>query len=168
MAKPQVKNRYFEENNISYFEVINTKNEKIYFIVDRDDKELLDSFTWYANYCPKRKSHFLESKYGLKFHRAKMNTPEELVVDHINRCTYDNRLSNLRNVTPAENSRNIRRPPFQTNPKGTNTGIDYISFKNNRYYDVRYHKFKRKCFLTLEDARNYLNKLINMEKINNG
>ena len=35
-----------------------------------------------------------------------MNEPNELVVDHINRRVYDNRLENLRIVTHRQNSRN--------------------------------------------------------------
>lgn len=163
MAKQPVENNYIVENGKSYLEVKNTKGEYIYFLIDNSMIDICKNFKWYALFCPHRKSHYLENAEGVKYHRMIMNTPKELVVDHINRCTYDNRKINLRNVTVEDNSRNIRRPKYQTKPKGSKLGISYISEKGNGYYDVRYHKFKRKYFKKLEDAINYLKELQNME-----
>lgn len=116
MAK-EVQNRIFSENGSTFFEVIKRNGAKVYFVVDAQDIPLLKADTWYAMYCPKRKSHYLESKHKVKFHRYIMNTPDGLVVDHIDRNTYDNRRQNLRNVTVKENTLNIRRPCFQTYAK---------------------------------------------------
>ena len=157
MAK--VENRHFNEEGNLYLEVTNTKGHKIYFIIDEDDRAEAERHRWYAMYCPQRKSHFLEDRYGIKYHRLIMKTPDDLVVDHINRCTYDNRKINLRNCTVAENSRNIRRPKYQTHPKKSKLGISYISFKSRNgivWYDVRYRGAPRKHFKELKDAINYL------------
>ena len=50
--------------------------------------------------------HQNNKKHRILIHRAIMNAPKNLVVDHINRNTLDNRKSNLRLVTPAENCQN--------------------------------------------------------------
>jgi len=44
-----------------------------------------------------------------RLHRLIMDTPKELVVDHINHNTLDNRKCNLRNVTTRENLSNQKR-----------------------------------------------------------
>lgn len=165
MAK--IENRYFTDNDNLYLEVINTRGHKIYFIIDEDDRTEAEKHRWYAMYCPQRKSHFLEDRYGMKYHRLIMKTPDDLVVDHINRCTYDNRKINLRNCTVAENSRNIRRPKYQTHPKKSKLGISYISVKDcfgRTYYDVRYKNYQRKYFRNLDDAKNYLEDIKRKEK----
>ena len=53
----------------------------------------------------KRKGRY---KY-VKMHRQIMNAPKKKVVDHINGNTLDNRRSNLRVCTKAEDCRNVRK-----------------------------------------------------------
>lgn len=157
MAK-MVANNYIEEENNVYLEVINTKGEKIYFLIDREELNFAKSKFWYACYCPKRHSHYLESKDRIKYHRAVMRCPDGMVVDHINRCTYDNRKVNMRVCTVAENNRNRYYPEIQRNPRKSKLGIPYLSF-NNGYYDVRYPGCKRLRTKDFNEALEYLNKL---------
>ena len=160
MAK-QVQNRIFSENGSTFFEVIKRDGSKVYFIVDAQDIPLLKTDTWYAMYCPKRKSHYLESKHKVKFHRFIMNTPDNLVVDHIDRDTYDNRRQNLRNVTVEENTLNIRRPCFQTYAK--KGSLKYLSKNPNGTWRFRLknrQSFIDRTFNTKEEAIEYRNKFL--------
>lgn len=161
MAK-MVTNKYIKEGKEIYLEVTTAKKEKVYFLIDEKYMEFAKSKLWYAMYCPKRHSHYLESSDKIKYHRYITNCPENLVVDHIDRNTYDNRKTNLRVCTVAENNKNRYYPHRQRKPKPSNTGIQYISYisngSNNWYYVVNYNK-NRKRFKTLTEAKIYLNTL---------
>jgi len=61
-------------------------------------------------------------------HRLIMDTPEGLVIDHINHNTLDNRRCNLRNVSNRENGSNLKRK----------------SEKSSRYVGVYWHKHAKK------------------------
>ena len=50
-------------------------------------------------------------------HRIIMNPPPHLYIDHINHNTLDNRKTNLRFATPAQNTRNARYPKKNTSSK---------------------------------------------------
>jgi hypothetical protein len=47
-------------------------------------------------------------KWGIKLHRLLTEAPSELLVDHANRDTMDNRLANLRVCSVSQNRRNSR------------------------------------------------------------
>jgi hypothetical protein len=62
-------------------------------------------------------------------HRLIMNTPKELVVDHINHNKRDNREANLRNCTRQENQRNCR---------------SLLSDKHSKYKGVFWNHYNQK------------------------
>jgi hypothetical protein len=78
------------------------------------------------------------------------DVPEGLVIDHKNRCTSDDRLSNLRLATYAGNTQNSRRDDTIQGMRGI--------YKASGKYSVRFrhtpgaYQFSR-SFVSLEDAR---------------
>lgn len=91
-------------------------------IVDDDDYESLSRLKWCA--CGRAQNEYAVRAITCKgvknlsriqfMHRAIMNPPLDMQVDHINGNKLDNRRTNLRLCTPAENSRNQARPKNNT------------------------------------------------------
>jgi hypothetical protein len=83
-------------------------------VIDDEDFPLVSGFKW----CASRDRHgFVYARCGggtrakqpsLLLHRLLMGSPKGLVVDHIDHDTLNNRRSNLRVCTPAENLHNSR------------------------------------------------------------
>jgi hypothetical protein len=87
-----------------------------YAIVDDDVYERLQKFRWYARQQPDTgKWYAARSEKGKRvhMHRLIMNAPRELDVDHIKGDGLDNRMSNLRLVTTAQN-----RDKYKNNTTG--------------------------------------------------
>ncbi len=93
-----------------------------YAIVDAEDYEKLAQYNWYATdngytHYAERKERILGRKRTVRMHRQIMNAPpfgpaqdwRGKVVDHINRCGWDNRKENLRVVSQQENNWNSLR-----------------------------------------------------------
>ncbi|MEW9697990.1 HNH endonuclease [Paenibacillus sp. SI8] len=83
-------------------------------------------------------------------HRYITDTPREDLVDHINRNTLDNRLSNLRLLSHAENMQN------RNLQKNNSTGVRGVTIRPNGKYFARV-RLKRKVvfyeqFDTIEEA----------------
>lgn len=78
-------------------------------IVDNDDYDFLVNMgRWHLSstgYAVRRVLHNGQ-KMTVRMHRVICNTPDGLVVDHLNGDTLDNRKSNLRNVTQSVNTKN--------------------------------------------------------------
>jgi len=95
-------------------------------IVDDEDFDLVNQYVWQC--------HKGGGKYGerhqyavtrLRMHRLVMNCPKGMVVDHINGDTLDNRKSNLRICTNAENQQN-------TNSRGGTSKFKGVSFSTKK------------------------------------
>jgi hypothetical protein len=80
--------------------------EGFYTYVDAADFEELNQYRWYAynGYAVRN-----EKNKRIYMQRQIMQPPKGMVVDHINHNRYDNTRANLRNVTPRENSCNMRK-----------------------------------------------------------
>ena len=76
-----------------------TKGEIFYF--DLEDYEKIKPYSWYAS---RGYIRTLSGKTHISMHRLVLNTSK--IVDHINHNKSDNRKSNLRECTPAQNSMN--------------------------------------------------------------
>lgn len=107
--------------------------------IDKEDYELVKEYTWHANKRGDNRltpSYYLEARVKgktISLHRLIMNTPKDLVVDHINRNPLDNRKINLRNVTEKVNANN-KIFKSRTSQINKNTGIKYLYICRNCYY----------------------------------
>lgn len=111
-------------------------------IVDDEDYDALSKFKWTAMvhkgktqtrvYAYRRTNwdNVAKRQRGMVFlHRAIMNAPTGLDVDHINHDTLDNRRSNLRLATRSQNLANNRREIGRSGYRGV-----AIDLRDNRAY----------------------------------
>lgn len=105
-------------------------------VIDAADVHLVDGRYWHALV----RKHTVYARCGVFIHRTIMGAPLGMEVDHINGDGLDNRRSNLRLATHAQNTRNRRRP--RTNTSG---------FKG-----VHLHKSAGKWVAQITNAGKYL------------
>ena len=82
-------------------------------LVDDEDYDYLMQWKWcatkdYNTYYANREGSVKEDNKKFIMHRVIMNTPDNMVVDHIDHNGLNNQKSNMRNCSPKENSRNMR------------------------------------------------------------
>lgn len=102
-----------------------------YAIVDPEDYARLNKYKWHcinASYA-KRVRYQGRNRIDVWMHREVCPAPPNMVVDHINRNTLDNRKANLRPATQKQNVWNRDRTR---------------SLGDSRYYGVRWRKDIRK------------------------
>ena len=136
-------------------------------IVDDDDYEWLSKYRWCAsvdkredqgNYTSARTTiykYFEGYKWrrSVKMHRLIMDAKRGEIVDHINGDPLDNRRSNLRLCTAAENARNhkkqelINKSPCTSEYKGVT-----LSTKKTPYGDYQYWRAQ----ITVDGVNHYL------------
>jgi hypothetical protein len=123
-------------------------------LVDEDDFERVNAFKWQAVWEKRTKSFYAvhvtnrPNRTTIQLSRFIMQTPKDLMCDHINHDTLDNRKCNLRTVTVSQNSMNRRSG-------NTKTKIKCIELVRNRYrvhIRINDKTAYRKSFDTLEDA----------------
>jgi len=118
-------------------------------IVDAADYEWLGAHKWFASL---RKHTFYACRNGgrtlLLMHRVIMEPPKGMVVDHINGNGLDNRRSNLRVCTNAQNVRNSR-------PKGSTSRFKGVYHREDmRKWCARiYHAGRQVHLGNFEDER---------------
>jgi hypothetical protein len=119
--------------------------------MDRDDEIMLDNYA----ICKTRRGYAqltISKNEQHLLHRFLLDAPRHMMVDHINGNTLDNRRTNLRLVTPAQNQWNRRRNSTHksTRYKGvcvTKTGMFLARITHNR--EQKYLG----SFMTAEAAR---------------
>lgn len=96
------------EGNVAYV----TLTRGYEAIIDADQAEFIGQWNWYAEVGP-RNTYAVRTdnteKRKVRMHSVLLSVPEGFQVDHRNVNSLDNRLSNLRVASPAENRRNARR-----------------------------------------------------------
>ena len=88
-------------------------------LIDSDDFERVSKYKWCVQNCSgnfyaSRCVMFNGKQKMLRMHRYIMDAQTGTIVDHTNRNTLDNRKSNLRFCSPAENVRNQGLSPKNT------------------------------------------------------
>lgn len=95
-------------------------------LVNDEDFEWLNQWRWHSakgeRYAGRRD---MKTKKIILMHRQIMNPPADMVVDHKNGDTLDNRKNNLRICTKAENQRNHKRL------KNNTSGYTGVSFRKD-------------------------------------
>lgn len=123
----------------NYFQIVGDTcfielNNNKFTMIDKQDFDKVNKFsgTWYADYDKRRDNWYVRGtqKNGKKIylHRYIMDTPKDLMCDHINSNTLDNRQYNLRNVTNAENQQN-QKGVIASNTSGY-AGVHYDKRRN--------------------------------------
>lgn len=123
------------------------KGEEFYF--DLCDYEKIRDRCWYVETRGRVCCRNTNNKTPIKLHRLIMDAPEGMSVDHINRNQRDNRRSNLRICTQAENTRN------SSVPKNSTTGVTGVHKKGKKFSArIEYNKKRINlgCFASFEDA----------------
>jgi hypothetical protein len=158
---------YFNLNKMKYIPLTQGQNA----IVDDEDFEYLNQWKWFIFnsrgilYVMRREYHKRingKQKYqNIFMHRLLMNPPKNMVIDHLNRNSLDNRKVNLRICTHRENLQNTKK----TNKYGY-LGIDkrhnryaaIIGLNNKKIY-VGSYETKLEAYNAYINKSNELNKL---------
>lgn len=125
--------------------------------VDRDDLDKVSGYNWYAHkrsggnwyvtaWVPKG------SGKSYHMHRIIMDAPEGMLVDHISGDTLDNRRSNLRIATKAQNCSNLTR--LKSNNKSGHTGVHWSREQRKWIASVQHNKTRHYigAFSSIDDA----------------
>ena len=111
-------------------------------IVDAEDYDRLNRYQWYA--CKCKSTYYAARGVGrqtIRMHREIMRASKGVLVDHINHNGLDNRKSNLRLCTNAQNS-------YNQQASSTGTSI---------YKGVSWHKCSRKWSARIRCDRKFYN-----------
>lgn len=131
-----------------------TNNQFTY--IDSSDFRRLNKYKWYAIFDKKMKSYYAVGKVNgklIKLHRFIMRvyTNNNLVIDHKNKNTLDNRKKNLKICTQQENLKNKK---IQKNNSSGFCGV-YFNKRCNKwqsYIRVSNKRIHLGCFDNREEA----------------
>ena len=126
------KNRYYAYEE--YYIVELTQDKWMIVSNSLEVRKLLRDYTWCVNGRYAKTN--LCDRTVKSFHQLYFNYGAGLVVDHINRCAYDNRFSNLRVVTQQQN---LRNRAMQSNNTSGYTGIDECEINGYAYFRTCIH-----------------------------
>lgn len=130
-------------------------------LISLSSVDKVSQMTWQVKYTKSSDNFYVHSSkcYGksILLHRYITNCPNDLVVDHINHNTLDNRLENLRITTTRGNALNIN------SRKDNTSGAVGVRKLKNGQFAVYLSKERKAIFNTLEDAAVYRDKLIQKE-----
>ena len=143
------------ENNIATMNLYDKKGNKVAeTIFDSKHVNKVKKYKWYLRTHKSNNLKYVMGTINSKkifLHRFILNTPSNKVVDHINGNTLDNRESNTRICTQANNSKNR----IYKTSKGKVPGI-YQQYGENGNYSVRitvnYKSIHVGTFKTYEEA----------------
>lgn len=138
-----MKNSYEIRDNTTVIFLKIANGKILETLIDTSDFEKVDSYpgTWFASWCPKTATYNVYGVTTIKgkrknfyLHRFLLDAPKGIIVDHINHNTLDNRRSNLRLVTNAQNMQN-RKGPNRNNQSSGHRGVTWD--KNRKKWVVK-------------------------------
>lgn len=132
-------------------------------IVDEEDFRRLSAYKWhYSKGYAGRTVKIEGKKRTIWMHREVMNAPDHLLVDHRNHNRTDNRKSNLRLATKADNTRYSRKPRHNTSgykgvcyDKARRKWKAYIHYRN-RIVNLGRFESREAAARAYDDASNQL------------
>lgn len=112
-----------------YYDIPLTKGK--FAKIDKEDYELIKNSKWSIRLWSSGKECVVANinNVGTRIHRAIMNAPKGIVVDHINGDTLDNRKRNLRLCSSQENEHNSK---VNKDNRSGYKGVTYMK-KTNKY-----------------------------------
>jgi hypothetical protein len=126
-------------------------------IVDAEDFDCLNSFTWYAVRCKRTGEKTCSTLVWM--HNVVVPPPRGFMVDHANHNGLDNRKANLRLATHSQNMQNRRK--LKAGCSSKYKGVVHRNCHNRRklwngYINANRRRIHLGCFMTeLEAARAY-------------
>lgn len=120
-------------------------------IIDKDDIDKVNIYQWHIEHSRKNIYYAQASYKGKTIRLHKLILPSLKQIDHINHNGLDNRKSNLREATNAENNRNKN---FSRSPLSGYTGIRYNSKAKSYYVRIMVNKkeISLGVYKNIEDA----------------
>ena len=108
-------------------------------LIDLEDLDKVSVMGWYAKYDDHTKGYYVcGGSSGVRLHRLVMNTPANMIVDHINRDTLDNRKSNLSNTDNQGNMKNL------SIRKDNRSGRKGVSYETGKRFKVEWYEEGKK------------------------
>lgn len=126
-------------NSMATFRIHKTGRGWLEILIDDEDLELVSTYQWHVDHSGyvqtttgQGRRHTGTSRY-LKLHHLILGRQDGFVVDHVNGDKLDNRRSNLRFVTQADNARN-QHIQLRGIYKKRNRWLVRLQFKGQRHY----------------------------------
>ena len=127
----QNKYEFADEYVIGY-----TSNTNKQFIFDVDDYEKVSKYHWYEETNGYIRSSGQKKEDKVLLHRLVMGFPEDIVIDHINHNTFNNKKSNLRIATTSQNAMN--RIKSSNNTSGM-SGVVWVKSRNKWKSQIKFN-----------------------------
>lgn len=145
-----MKNRYEIRGDVTAIFLKRKNGEILETLIDTEDLPLVDSFngSWVSNYSKGGRTYYVvindrinQKNKAHRLHRVVTKVTPDLQVDHIHHDTLDNRKSNLRIVTSAQNKQNRQG----ANRRNRTSGVRGVSWAKrfNKWESYTYHNKKR-------------------------
>lgn len=153
-------NNIILKDDYAIIEINSATNGYIQALIDIDDVEKCQNITWHSEYSKYINNFYIRGNIQgkkISLHRLITNCPNNLVVDHIDHNSLNNRKENLRICTGFENRKNNK------NNKSGYSGIQWD--KNRNKWCARIKKDGKNLFIgRYDDLQKAIEARINKEK----